>query len=154
MKFSSRFALLGLALGMGVNGASFAASFQDAPPASDDASSAPMAHAPLDPQKLVARLSRKLQLTPDQAAKIEPILKDRQQQIQQLHGDTSLSSHDLHQKTRALKQDTENRVMAILSDSQRKQYLLMLQKAVQKWHDKKHGAPAADATDDDDGGNP
>lgn len=155
MKNFSQYALLGLVLGMGLSlsGVSFAASFQDAPPGPDNDSAAPTTHAPADPQKMIARLSRKLQLTPDQVAKIEPILQNRQQQFRQLQGDNALSPHDMHQKMRSIKQDAEQQVLGILSDGQRKQYLLMLQKGMQKWRDKKHGAPADEGADDD-GGNP
>lgn len=59
------------------------------------------------PQRQITRLSRKLQLTPDQAAKIEPILQNRQQQMQQLLSDTSLTPRDLHQKIRALRQGSD-----------------------------------------------
>ena len=103
-----------------------------------------------DPQKQTARLSRKLQLTPDQAAKIEPILANRQQQMQQMRADTSLSQHDLHQKMRALKQDTDSQMQAILTDSQRQQYQQLQQQAMQKHLDRKQGAPASG--NDDDGG--
>jgi protein CpxP len=155
MKFSIRYVLLVLVLvqGMGASGASFAASFQDTPPGPDNDAGMPAARAPADPQKLIARLTRKLQLTPDQVAKIEPVLQSRQQQFRQLQGDNSLSPHDMHQKMRSIKQGAEQQVLAILSDGQRKQYLLMLQKGMQKWHDKEHGAPADEGADDE-GGNP
>jgi Spy/CpxP family protein refolding chaperone len=151
MKFSHHLALLGLAVGMGTASTAWSAPFQDTPPAgSAGASTAP--HAMPDPQKQTARLSRKLQLTPDQAAKIEPILANRLQQMQQLRGDTSSSKRDVHQKMRALKQDTDSQIQAILTDSQRQQYQQMQQQAMQKHLDHKQGAPAAGGGSQSNGG--
>jgi protein CpxP len=151
MKLVSRFALLGLVLGLGAAGAAYAQPFQDTPPPAGNGNSAPAQHMP-DPQKQTARLSRKLQLTPDQAAKIEPILASRMQQMQQMHADTSASPRDVHQKMRALKQSTDSQIQAILTDSQRQQYQQMQQQAMQKHMEHKQGAPAAGDGSDDNGG--
>jgi protein CpxP len=152
MKLVNRFALLGLVLGLGVTGAAYAQPFQNTPPSADNGNSAPDQHAMPDPQKQTARLSRKLQLTPDQAAKIEPIIAMRQQQMQQMRADTSASPRDLHQKMRALKQSTDSQIQAILTDSQRQQYQQMQQQAMQKHMEHKQGAPAAGDGSDDNGG--
>jgi len=152
MKFASRLALLGFALNLGATSVAYARPFQDTPPPAGNAGVAPAQHAMPDPQKQTARLSRKLQLTPDQAAKIEPILQSRQQQMQQIRADASSSPHDQHQKMRALKQDTDSQIQAILTDSQRQQYQQMQQEAMQHRRDNKQGSPGAGA--EDDGGNP
>lgn len=152
MKFASRVALLGLAVSIGAASTAYAAPFQDMPPPGDNTTAAPGQHAMPDPQKQTERLTRKLQLTPDQAAKIEPILQNRQQQMQQLRADASSSPHDQHQKMRALKQDTDSQIEAILTDSQRQQYQQMQQEAVQHRRDNKQGSPGAGGGDD--GGNP
>ena len=44
-----------------------------------------------DPQRETARLSKRLNLSPDQSAKIEPILADRDQKIATLKNDTTMS---------------------------------------------------------------
>jgi protein CpxP len=152
MKFASRLALLGFALSLGATSVTYAQPFQDTPPPAGNADVASAQHAMPDPQKQTARLSRKLQLTPDQAAKIEPILQSRQQQMQQIRADASSSPHDQHQKMRALKQDTDSQIQAILTDSQRQQYQQMQQEAMQHRRDNKQGSPGAGA--EDDGGNP
>jgi len=154
-----QFALLGLILSLVATSAVLASpfggiGFQDNPSPADGASPTRPAHAAPDPQKQTTRLSRKLQLTPDQAAKIEPILQSRQQQVQQLRGDTSLSPHDLHQKMRAIRQDTDSQIQAILTDSQRQGYQQMQQAAMQKHRDGKQGETGSKPGDsqDDDGG--
>jgi len=133
MKLAVHLALLGLALG--VAGTAVAQSSQDAtaPTASTGAMAA---HQPPDPQQQVARLSRKLQLTPAQAAKIEPILASRQQQMQQLRADTSMAPSDRRAKMRSIMQDSNTQLQSILSDSQKQQYQQMMQQAMQHRQDK------------------
>ena len=97
MKPIRRLALLGFALAIAGTSVVMAQPFQDTATSADSTSTAPSRHAP-DPQRQVARLSRKLQLTPDQAARIEPILRNRQQQMQQLHADTTLAPRDRRAK--------------------------------------------------------
>jgi protein CpxP len=152
MKLASRFALLGFVFGLGASAAALAQPFQETPPPLGTGSSAPAQHAMPDPQKQTARLSKKLQLTPDQAAKIEPILANRMQQMQLMRADASSTPRDMHQKMRALKQSTDSQIQAILTDSQRHQYQQMQQQAMQKHMEHKQSAPAAGDGSDDNGG--
>jgi protein CpxP len=135
-------ALLGFALGIAGTGAAVAQPFQDTATPSDSAAAGPAHQAP-DPQRQTARLSRKLQLTPEQAAKIEPILQSRQQQMQQLRADNTLAPGDRRAKMRAIMQDSNTQLQAVLTDSQKQQYQQMLQQAMQHRQDKKN------STDDD-----
>lgn len=159
MTIPRRLAVLGFVLSLAATSAVFASpfagdGFQDTPPPADGASPTRPAHAMPDPQKQTTRLSRKLQLTPDQAAKIEPILQNRQQQVQQLRGDTSLSPRDLHQKMRAIRQATDAQIQAVLTDSQRQEYLQMQQAAMQKHREGQQGergSKPGDSTEDDGG---
>jgi Spy/CpxP family protein refolding chaperone len=143
MKLAVHLALLGFALG--IAGTAVAQSSPDAtaPTASTGAMAA---HQPADPQQQMARLSRKLQLTPAQAAKIEPILQSRQQQMQQLRADTSMSSSDRHTKMRSIMQDSNTQLQSVLTDSQKQQYQQMMQQAMQHRQDKKG------SSDDSSGG--
>jgi Spy/CpxP family protein refolding chaperone len=131
MKLVLRLGLLGLALG--VAGAALAQQGSAAP--ADSA--APMsAHQPADPQQQLARLSRKLQLTPAQEAKIGPILQSRQQQMQQLRADTSMAPSDRRTKMRAIMQDSNTQLQSVLTDSQKQQYQQMMQQAMQHRQEK------------------
>lgn len=49
-----------------------------------------LGHAVADPQTQTARLNRKRQLTPEQSARIEPVLKFRQRQVQLRRANTAL----------------------------------------------------------------
>ncbi|MBB6187785.1 hypothetical protein [Rhodanobacter sp. MP7CTX1] len=143
MKLAVHLALLALALG--VAGTAVAQSSQDATPPSGSMATMP-AHQPPDPQQQVARLSRKLQLTPAQAAKLEPILQSRQQQMQQLRADTSMTPSDRRAKMRSIMQDSNTQLQSILTDSQKQQYQQMQQQAMQRRLDKKG------SSDDSSGG--
>ena len=134
MKLAVHLAVLGFALG--VAGTAVAQSSQDA--TAPNASTATMpAHQQSDPQQQMARLSRKLQLTPAQAAKLEPILQSRQQQMQQLRADTSMSPSDRHAKMRSIMQDSNTQLQSVLTDSQKQQYQQMQQQTMQRRQDKK-----------------
>ncbi len=128
MKPLFRLALLGFALGMSGVGACHAQAQSDA----GDAAPPPAAHQGADPQRQIKRLSRKLQLTPQQAAQIEPILQNRQQQLAQLRADTSLTPRDRRSRLRTVLQQSNQQLQAVLSDSQRQQYQQMIQQAMQR----------------------
>jgi Spy/CpxP family protein refolding chaperone len=159
MRLPHRFVVLGLLLGMVCLGAvtttamAVSALQQDAAPPDSPVAARAMRPVP-DARKQMTRLSRKLQLTPEQAARIEPLLQGRQQQMVQLRGDASLAPRDLHKRLRALRQDTDGQIQAILTGSQRQRYQQMQQAAMQKHKGSKQGAPGANpgaAPDDDDG---
>jgi protein CpxP len=135
---SCRLILLGLTLGVALAGSAFAQSEPDA--GSDTASTAVAARQAPDPQRQAHRLARRLQLNPQQAAAIEPILQSRAQQMDQLRADSSLSSRERHMRLRAMNQDTDSRLQAVLTDSQRQQYRQMMQQAKLKRQNRKDNA--------------
>ena len=136
MKPVLRLALLGFALAVAGTAVAVAQPIQDTATSSDSTASKPTHQAP-DPQRQTARLSRKLQLTPEQAAKIEPILQSRMQQMQQLRADNTLAPRDRRAKMHALMQDSNTQLQAVLTDSQKQQYQLMQQQAMQHRQDQK-----------------
>jgi Spy/CpxP family protein refolding chaperone len=133
MKTSIRLALLGCALSFAATGVSVAQSQSSAP--TDDSSSMQAPHKAPDPQHQTARLTRLLQLTPEQAAQIEPILQNRDQQISQLRSDGSGGGHG---KMRAIMQDTNSQLQAILTDNQKQKYQQIMQQAMQRRQDRKN----------------
>lgn len=140
MKPVFRLVLLGFALSVAGTGTVMAQPFQDATAPTNPTTTTKPSHQASDPQRQIARLSRKLQLTPEQAAKIEPILRNRQQQMPQLRADNTLAPRDRRAKMRALMQDSNNRLQAVLTDSQKQQYQQMPQQAMQRRQDKKSSA--------------
>ena len=102
--------------------ASLALAAQQPAPAPDAQAPAPTHrhHAP-DPQKEIARLTKELNLTPDQATKVTPILADRDQKVATLQSDTTLTGDARKQQMRAIHKATEQQLDAVLTPDQREQ---------------------------------
>jgi periplasmic protein CpxP/Spy len=74
-----------------------------------------------NPQRETARLAKKLNLTADQSAKLEPILADRDQKIAALHNDTTISPMIAKQQMRAIHQQTKQQLANVLTPDQLQQ---------------------------------
>jgi periplasmic protein CpxP/Spy len=85
------------------------------------------------PQQETARLARKLNLSPEQSAKIEPILADRDQKLTALKNDTTISPVIMQQKVKFLNQQTRQQLGTVLTPEQLQQI---------KSHRHNHGAPS------------
>ena len=81
-------------------------------------------HAP-NPQKQAEHLSKRLNLTPDQTAKVEPILASRDQQMQAIWQNQQLTPEDRHQQMRAINEQTQQQMSGILSPDQMAQLKAM-----------------------------
>ena len=89
----------------------------DAPPAQ-----APTAHHHAhNPQREAARLSKTLNLSSDQTAKLEPILADRDQKIAALTSDTTISPMIMKKQMHAIHQQTRQQLATILTPDQLQQ---------------------------------
>jgi periplasmic protein CpxP/Spy len=85
------------------------------------------------PQRETARLSKKLNLSPEQSAKIEPILADRDQKMTALKNDSTISPLIMQQKMKALHQQTRQQLATVFTPEQLQQV---------KSHRHNHGAPS------------
>jgi periplasmic protein CpxP/Spy len=104
-----------------------------------DATPAPTANAHRhahNPQREAARLSKKLNLTSDQTAKLEPILADRDQKISALRNDTTITPVVMKQQMRAIHKDTKQQLATILTPDQ-----LQQMKALRHGHGAPNQAP-------------
>jgi hypothetical protein len=81
-----------------------------------------------NPQQETARLTKKLNLTADQSAKIEPILADRDQKIAALKNDTTISPVVMKQQMKAIHQQTRQQLGTVLTPDQ-----------LQQLHSRRHG---------------
>jgi Spy/CpxP family protein refolding chaperone len=79
-------------------------------------------HRQFAPSQFAAHLGKRLNLSSDQVAQITPILTARQQQMQTLRADTSLSMQDRHSKAHAIMQDTNTKIEAVLNNTQKQQF--------------------------------
>ena len=78
-----------------------------------------------NPRKQAEFLTKKLNLTPDQTAKIEPILAQRDQQMQALRQNQQLAPQDRHQQMRSINQTAEQQMAGVLSPDQMAQLKAM-----------------------------
>ncbi|HEX3662237.1 MAG TPA: hypothetical protein VHU89_12440 [Acidobacteriaceae bacterium] len=76
----------------------------------------------MNPDRQLAHLTKTLDLTADQQAQIKPILVDRQQKMQALWQDQTLSRQDKRAKAQALRQDTQTQLEAALNGQQRQKF--------------------------------
>jgi protein CpxP len=113
---------LGSVLAVGLSGSALLAQDQSAPPPASAQSPAPRpAHVP-NPRHQAKKMAKELGLSPDQVSKIEPILADRDQQVQGLRSDTTVAPSDRKAKMHGIRQDSDTRIEAILNDTQKQQY--------------------------------
>jgi periplasmic protein CpxP/Spy len=90
----------------------------------------------MDPDRQLEHLTKTLNLTADQQSQIKPILVDRQQKMQALFQNQSLSREERHTQMQAIHQDTESRINAVLNDEQKQKY-----QAMQAERGEHHGGP-------------
>ncbi|HUV70483.1 MAG TPA: hypothetical protein VMW15_12520 [Terracidiphilus sp.] len=83
-------------------------------------------HHTMNPERQAAHLGKRLGLSSDQVAQLQPILADRLQQLHALRADTSLTRRDRHAKARAIMQDSRGRIEALMNDTQKQQFEQML----------------------------
>ncbi|QNI35698.1 hypothetical protein [Edaphobacter albus] len=96
------------------------------PPANDTTTQQPAAqpghrHRKFDPQKAAQRIGKKLNLSADQTAKLEPILAGQQQKIAELRSNTSLTPDQRREQFRAIHQDTQTQLASVLTPDQMQQ---------------------------------
>jgi Spy/CpxP family protein refolding chaperone len=84
-----------------------------------------------NPQREAAKLSKRLNLTSDQTAKLEPILADRDQKIAALKSDTTITPMIAKKQMQTIHQQTRQQLATILTPNQ-----------LQQMKARHHGAPA------------
>lgn len=91
-----------------------------------------------NPKKEAARMSKQLGLSEDQTAKLEPILADRQQKLDAVDADTTLTPDQKKQQARSIFKDSRQQIATILTPDQ-------LAKLKQHHHGHQQDAPATQA---------
>ena len=74
-----------------------------------------------NPQRETARLTKKLNLTAEQSAKLGPILADRDQKITTLNNDATISPMIAKQQMHAIRQQTRQQLATVLTADQLQQ---------------------------------
>jgi periplasmic protein CpxP/Spy len=79
----------------------------------------------MDPDRQLEHMTKQLNLTADQQSQIKPLLVDRQQKMQALWQNQSLSREDRRSQMQAIRQDSETKITAVLTDEQKQKYQAM-----------------------------
>jgi len=82
----------------------------------------------MDPEQQLERMSKQLNLTDDQKAKVKPILEQQHEQMQSLRQDTSLSQQDRRAKFQEIHQNAMSQIRPLLNENQQKKFDKMLQR--------------------------
>ncbi|HTR23420.1 MAG TPA: hypothetical protein VMI10_05505 [Terriglobales bacterium] len=91
-------------------------------------------HGPMmDPSQRTAHLTRKLNLTADQQAKVQDIFKSEQSQAESLHNDSSMSRQDRRAKMMEIHKTSDAQVRALLDAAQQKKWDEMQANREQRW---------------------
>jgi Spy/CpxP family protein refolding chaperone len=109
-----------------------------APPAAGETPSRPPM---MNPQRMLQMLSKRVDLTDDQKAKILPLLQAQADQLKALHDDTSLSDDEKHEKMRDIMQSTRKQIGDLLTPEQKEKFKNLHGGA----HDHDNPPPPADA---------
>ncbi len=70
----------------------------------------------------IKHLTKKLNLSADQQAKLKPILEDQRKQMDAIHNDSSLSREDRFSKMQALRQSSDTEIRSVLNEDQQKSF--------------------------------
>lgn len=79
-------------------------------------------HSPMSPDQRLQMMTKQLDLTADQQAKIKPLLESESQQMQTLHQDTSLSQEDRMSKMKQIRQSTNDQIKSSLNPDQQQKF--------------------------------
>jgi len=105
-----------------------------------------MGHGHFDPQMRTQRLTKILNLSSDQQAKVLEIFKSDKAQIESLRSDTSLSQADRHAKMMDLHKSSDEQVRAVLTADQQKKWEAMRERHEERMQGHQNGqAPPSDA---------
>lgn len=91
-------------------------------------------HGRMNPDAQLQHLTRALDLSADQQNQIKPILEDRQQKMQALFQDQSLSREDRHSKVQAIRSDSTAKIEAVLNDQQKQKFEAMQERMQERQH--------------------
>ncbi|MFZ0742831.1 MAG: hypothetical protein WAM85_00400 [Terracidiphilus sp.] len=113
---------LGCLLALGLTAAAVA---QDNPPPPQEQGQSGRGPGRMDPDQMLKHMTKQLDLTADQQSQIKPLLVDRQQKMQAVFQDDSLSREDRRAKMRSIQEDTHSKIEAVLNDQQKQKFEAM-----------------------------
>jgi len=84
-------------------------------------------HRAHNPHKTALKMGKKLGLSQDQTAKLEPILAERQQKMKALRTDTTLTADQKKDQRRQIQESTQTEMSGVLTSDQMQQLKTMRQ---------------------------
>jgi protein CpxP len=94
-------------------------------------------HGMPDPAQRTAELTKQLNLTSDQQAKVQEALQSERSQMESLHQDSSLSQQDRRAKMMEIRKSTDAQIRGLLDTNQQKKWDEMQAKREQ-WMQNRH----------------
>ncbi len=82
---------------------------------------------PLTPEQELANLTKDLQLSSEQQAKLKPVLEDRRAQLMRLHEDRSLSREQKSEHMKQIDEGANAKVLGLLNSEQKTKYQTMIE---------------------------
>jgi periplasmic protein CpxP/Spy len=96
-------------------------------------------HGPPDPAQRTAELTKQLNLTSDQQAKVQEALQSERSQMESVHQDSSLSQQDRHAKMMEIRKSTDAQIRGLLDSNQQKKWDEMQAKREQWMQNRRSG---------------
>lgn len=108
------------------------------------AQAAPMehGHGHWDPQQRTDMLTKRLNLTSDQQAKVLDVFKSEQSQMESLRSDSSLSREDRHAKMMDIHKATNDQIRGVLDPDQQKKFDAMQERHHERMQEHGQAPPA------------
>ncbi len=107
----------------------------------------------MSPDERLKRMTKDLNLTADEQAKIKPILVDAQKKMEDARNDSSADRQTMRQKMMQIRQDTNDQVRALLDDKQKEKFDKQEQERQDRMQNRRGGGPGGPGGDNQ-GGNP
>jgi protein CpxP len=111
---------------------------------------------PMSPDDQLKRMTKDLNLTADQQAKIKPIFVDQQKKMDDLRNDSSVDRQAMRGKMMQIRQDTNDQVRTLLDDKQKEKFDKQEQERQDRMQNRRGGGPGGPGGPggDNQGGNP
>lgn len=109
---------------------------------------------PMSVDERLKRMTKDLNLTTDQQAKIKPILEEEQKKAQALRDDSGTDRQAIRQKMMQLWQDTSDQIRALLDDKQKEKFDKMEQQRQDRMRERRGGGPGGPGGENPGGGSP
>jgi Spy/CpxP family protein refolding chaperone len=101
----------------------------------------------MSPDEQLKRMTKDLDLTADEQAKIKPILVDEQKKMEDLRNDSGGDRQAMRQKMMQIRQDGNDQVRTLLDDKQKEKFDKLEQQREGRMHDRRGGGPGGPGGD-------